>query len=1422
DGALSADGSSVVFSTNSTDLVAGFMGPAGRNLYHWDTGTGGMLLVSHAFGGLTTGSDGSLSTFSISEDGDGVAFESTASNLIATDANGTRDIYLWQRGGSTVQLISRSFVSPAAANFESSAPSISRDGSTLAFESRATDLVGPPWASISRQVYFWRSATGVQLASRSTAGPTTPGSAESFVEGVTADGGAVLFNSASSDLVDDVSSGLFAFDLSSEEMTLLNPFCRPTLPRLNSTVGEAIEPSISDDGRFVAFYGSAHPLIDDYELRGATTQVHLWDRATGEVKLVSHSFEGPQIAADSAASLAKVSGDGSLVIFGSRATNLVPGYVNPASGDRYQVYAWDRLSGGVTLVTPSTASPAQGANGDTFRYEVSADGNYVVLATEATDLVAGVTDANGGDDLYLWERATGTLRLITEGPPGSTANTSSGRFSLSADAELVTFSSSASDLVAGTDLNGRNDVFLWQRSTGVTTLVSHVFGDPTTTTAGHSSSEAKISADGSTVVFTSFAPDLVSTPINTLGNSSVFRWSRLTDTMDWITPSVVNAGAAGERDSSRPMVSSDGSAILFISPATDLQNTFIDANGGNDIFYWDEASGQVRLLTRSASIPGFAANTLSERHRLSADGSRAVFVSRADDLVAGSTSFGDDVFLWDRATDEIRRISHIPGDPLTGGEGQSTVPVMSADGLSVAFHSSAEDLMSGAFAGDKRQVFVSTPVDPVDLELAITPSLDPAPVGEVYSTTIDVTNLSSDDAVHAMLSVSLPPGQSLVDATGTAWSCRAASIKLSCRRRGALPAGQTVEPLVLRLVAPPVGGTSEIRAALTWPGIDLELANNIVTATTTFAPDDWGDAPDPGYPTLAASNGASHGFGDLFLGTGLDVDVDGQPTADADGDTLDGTNDEDGVSFLVPIVVGQSGNVEVIASAGGVLDAWIDWNANGSWNDLGEHVFAGQAVSAGSNTLSLAAPIAALTGRTFARFRLSSAGISTPTGRADDGEVEDYAVQVESIGFLTTVSGDPTLVPEVGGDVSFDVEVLNTGTGIASVTTLFDDLAGDLNGRGTCAIPQLIVAGGSYSCSYTLELSGPVDETETHVITAAGASFGFAVADSGEATVTFFDSIEPELEGFATLPDVGDGPLLECGTVRRAPSQIDIIFSEQLAEGAGGADDEASYRLLRTGPDLAFETVDCSAVEPTDEAVAFSATHVPGDDRFDPSTTSLAPSEPLADGLYRLFVCDGLLDLGDNSLPGGDVRLDFRVDDGNLFRNGHFDCTIDDWQQDPPSAEIAHDPTDADDSVQSGSLRVASLADSSFGLDQCLAVGAETSLVFDTRLRLDTAPDLPVGLARGCSFFGAEACQDPIDQAFSIDLLLDTGGLFSRRTQRLVTPPGTVSMDCGFVIEATSGGFDLFLDRTILKVDDSIFSDGFESGDTLTWSSTSP
>jgi len=159
---------------------------------------------------------------------------------------------------------------------------------------------------------------------------------------------------------------------------------------------------------------------------------------------------------------------------------------------------------------------------------------------------------------------------------------------------------------------------------------------------------------------------------------------------------------------------------------------------------------------------------------------------------------------------------------------------------------------------------------------------------------------------------------------------------------------------------------------------------------------DWGDAPDPNYPTLRSSNGAYHiivpGF---FLGGSVDPDANGQPTPDSRGDDYDGSDDEDGIFFITPLMPGQQAEVEVFVPLAGYLDAWIDFDADGSWVQASDQILILEPLTIGSNILNFQVPPGATIDiDTYARFRFSTVGALAPDGPAQDGEVEDYHILI--------------------------------------------------------------------------------------------------------------------------------------------------------------------------------------------------------------------------------------------------------------------------------------------------------------------------------------------------------------------------------------------------------------------------------------------
>jgi|GEM_PF-3026310 len=161
---------------------------------------------------------------------------------------------------------------------------------------------------------------------------------------------------------------------------------------------------------------------------------------------------------------------------------------------------------------------------------------------------------------------------------------------------------------------------------------------------------------------------------------------------------------------------------------------------------------------------------------------------------------------------------------------------------------------------------------------------------------------------------------------------------------------------------------------------------------------DFGDAPDPTYPTLLANDGARHIYLAPYMGVGVDSDPDGQPTINADGDDNDEWDDEDGVEQVGQWFTGETGEIDINMTwtpFGGNLSAWVDFNQDGDWDDAGEQIFADMYLSEGTtHTLIVSIPGDALLGPTYARFRMSTDSGLSYTAEASDGEVEDHVVTI--------------------------------------------------------------------------------------------------------------------------------------------------------------------------------------------------------------------------------------------------------------------------------------------------------------------------------------------------------------------------------------------------------------------------------------------
>ncbi|GGU20797.1 M36 family metallopeptidase [Nocardioides albus] len=384
---------------------------------------------------------------------------------------------------------------------------------------------------------------------------------------------------------------------------------------------DASGPSVSGDGRYVAFYSPATTLVPGDG--NGRRDVFVADRTTGVVERASVASDGTE--GNDTSTLVSLSADGRYVAYDSLSTNLV----GDDSNDTSDIFLRDREIG--TTERVSVASDGTEANAHSDRPAVSGDGRYVAFDSSATNLVPG--DTNGRPDVFVRDRVTGAIEMVSVTAAGAGGNGLSYAASISSDGRYVAYYSSATNLVAD-DTNRAQDVFVRDRQTGTTERVS-LGADGVQSNAG--SMFPSLSSDGRFVVFNSVASNLA--PGDSNGTSDVFLHDRQSGKTERV--SVSRDGTEGDGFSSQASVSDDGRRVVFESLATTLVAD--DANGRRDVFVRDRVSGTTELL--SASGDGTHGDATSDSVDISADGRYAAFRSYAANLVRGDTNGLADIFL---------------------------------------------------------------------------------------------------------------------------------------------------------------------------------------------------------------------------------------------------------------------------------------------------------------------------------------------------------------------------------------------------------------------------------------------------------------------------------------------------------------------------------------------------------------------------------------------------------------------------------------------------------------------------------------------------------------------------------------------------------------------------------------------------------
>lgn len=375
---------------------------------------------------------------------------------------------------------------------------------------------------------------------------------------ISADGRYIAFESFASNLVANDTNGdsgtgwdVFVHDRQTRQTSIVS---------VNSSGVQgnngSFAPSISADGRFVAFISSASNLIADHN---GKTHIYVHDLQTGQTAPVSINSQGELGNYHSGPMDVPpaISADGRFVAFTSEASNLVSDDQNGQD-----IFVHDRHTGQTTLVSVNSQG-MQGTGGSSWNPVISADGRFVSFTSTTNNLVSN--DNNGMSDIFVHDRQMGQTTLLSVNSEGFQANDKSYSPSISSNGRFITFESFASNL-APNDNYKTMDVFTHDLETEHTTIISlDDEGRP-----GGGAIQPEISGDGRYVVFSTYY-------------NGVFFHDRQTKQKTRI--SVNNEGFSANDGSYQLAISANGRFVAMTSDASNL--VLNDTNSKSDIFVVD-------------------------------------------------------------------------------------------------------------------------------------------------------------------------------------------------------------------------------------------------------------------------------------------------------------------------------------------------------------------------------------------------------------------------------------------------------------------------------------------------------------------------------------------------------------------------------------------------------------------------------------------------------------------------------------------------------------------------------------------------------------------------------------------------------------------------------------------------------------------
>jgi hypothetical protein len=724
---ISKDGSYLTYLSTGTHLVSGetdvnsSLGFTAGNVFVYQRGSDTNILVSRQYGsptnsaGLpTTPGDQTSYVAVIDQNGDTIVFGSQDADIVQGqtinsnygDIQGETEQWFVAKIGSngwsneTTQLASHDLTGVKYESVTNStdlldypAPVITPDGHYVAFVSDNAITESPisgTNAGKGDNIYLYdttnpNSVSNVMLVSHVPGDTSQVGNGQnnltqimSASPAISDDGRYVAFATDATNLTSSATSAgfnVFIFDrLGTVDATHDNVtrITKTSIPKadLTSTTFSQLTPSISGDGRYVAYAG----FSSDAGVSNSNTKVLdalLYDQGstTPSYTLLSHSYGGTSPGTGSALTPV-VDDNGDAVFFLDNADNLIqtvggqPGKdlnaAMPGDGTDLFAYSLKTPSGytplaangtnaTVTLRDPNLPSlTANGLSEVSPIHAISDDGRFTVFFSTAPNLVAGEVDTNLTLNVYLYDNQAQTVTLLSHmaGLTSQAAVTAGDGEStnavISGDGTTVLFYSYATDLISGETFSGTSgkdpELYLYNVQTGTLSLVSH--------TPGNDLQAANMTLPGSP---------------NGLSGTSTLLYSNATTAQGLALPSV----------------SSNGQYIAYLSNATNLSGS--TTGTGTNVFLYDR-SADTNTMVSHASGATTTANKNADSVAISGDGSTIAFTDNATNLLSTSitTSF-DQLYVWSRTNDSA-----------TG---------LSAGQIELASHTSSSNTTAASFSG---------------------------------------------------------------------------------------------------------------------------------------------------------------------------------------------------------------------------------------------------------------------------------------------------------------------------------------------------------------------------------------------------------------------------------------------------------------------------------------------------------------------------------------------------------------------------------------------------------------------------------------------------------------------------------------------------------------------------------------------------